>query len=167
MGQLGWYRENLRPYVVAWVFLFLFPGFGLGGIKLKKLLMSLVLCALLLVGCAAKALPKGMEEDTVIRAGQEIVNLLVDEEYEEVAGRFRADVAETVTPEIVQNLMEDATLGLGIYEGRTDAMATGRTVDGVEYGEAVILCEYKKGDVLFRIAFDTDMALVGMEISEQ
>jgi len=134
---------------------------------LKKLLLSLVLCALLLTGCEAKPLPEGMEEDTVIRAGQEIVNLLVDEDYEEVAGRFRSDVAASVTPEIVRNLMEDATLGLGIYEGRTDAMATGRTVDGVDYGEAVILCEYKKGDVLFRIAFDTDMTLVGMEISEK
>lgn len=134
---------------------------------MKKLLLSLALCALLLTGCAAKPLPEGMEEDTVIRTGQEIVNLLVAEDYEEVAGRFRADVAVSVTPEIVQDLMEDATLGLGIYEGRTDAMATGRVVDGVDYGEAVILCEYKKGDVLFRIAFDTDMTLVGMEISEK
>ncbi len=126
-----------------------------------------MLCLLMLTGCAAKALPRGMEEDAVIRTAQEIVNLLVEEEYEAVAGRFREDVAASVTAETVQTLMEDATLGLGIYEGRIDAMATGRTVDGVEYGEAVILCEYKKGDVMFRIAFDTDMTLVGMEISEQ
>lgn len=134
---------------------------------MKKLLFSLLLCALLLTGCAAQELPKGMDEDAVIRAGQEIVNLLVDEDYEAVAGRFRADVAESVTADTVRELMESAVLGLGIYEGRTDAMATGRTVDGVDYGEAVILCEYKKGDVLFRIAFDTEMTLVGMEISEK
>jgi hypothetical protein len=141
--------------------------FGQGGNFVKKLIVALLLCAFLLTSCAAKPLPKGMEEDAVIRAGQEIVNLLVDEEYETVAGCFREDVAASVTADTVQNLMEDATLGLGMYEGRTDAMATGRTVDGVEYGEAVILCEYKKGDVLFRIAFDTDMTLVGMEISEK
>lgn len=134
---------------------------------MKKLLVSLLMCLLVLTGCAAQALPEGMTEDEVIKAGQEIVNLLVAEEYEEVALRFREDVAASVTAETVQKLMEDATLGLGIYDGRIDAMATGRTVDGVDYGEAVILCEYKKGDVLFRVAFDTDMTLVGMEISEK
>jgi len=134
---------------------------------LKKLMVSLLVCALLLTGCAAQALPEGMTEDAVIRAGQEIVNLLVDEDYEAVTERFREDVAESITVETVRSLMENAVMGLGIYEGRTDAMATGRTVDGVDYGEAVILCEYKKGDVLFRIAFDTEMTLVGMEISEK
>lgn len=132
-----------------------------------KKIFPLLLCILVLTGCAAQALPEGMEEDTVIRAGQEIVNLLVDGEYEEVAGRFREDVAASITADTVESLMEDTVIGLGIYEGRIDAMATGRTVDGVDYGEAVILCEYKEDDVLFRIAFDTEMNLVGMEISKQ
>jgi len=134
---------------------------------LKKILLPLLLCLFVLTSCAAQPLPEGMDEDTVIRSGQEIVNLLVKEEYEEVASRFREDVAASITADTVKKLMEDAVIGLGIYEGRIDAMATGRTVDGVEYGEAVILSEYKKGDVLFRIAFDTEMNLVGMEISEK
>ena len=46
-------------------------------------------------------------------------------------------------------------------------MATGRTIDGTEYGEAVILCAYKKDNVLFRVCFDTNMVLVGLEITKQ
>lgn len=129
-----------------------------------KRALPLLLC-LLLCGCTPKALPEGMEEDAVIAAGQELAELLVDGSYEEAAGLFREDI--DVSADTLQSLMEDVTGDLGSYQGRRDAMATGRTVDGVEYGEAVILCEYRKDDVLFRVCFDTDMVLVGLEITRQ
>lgn len=124
-----------------------------------------LLLTLLLAGCAPRALPDGMEEDAVIEAGQEIVELLVGGKYEETAALFREDIGATAGT--LQTLMEDVTGDLGFYLGRRDAMATGRTVDKTEYGEAVILCEYKKDDVLFRVCFDTDMVLVGLDITKQ
>jgi len=131
-----------------------------------KKLLPLLFC-LLLCGCAAQALPEGMEEETVIKEGQAIVNLLVDECYGDVYASLREDVAQGTSAETIKKLMEDTVDGLGAYQGREDAMATGRTVDGVDYGEAVILCKYKKDTVLFRIAFDVDYTLVGMEISKK
>ena len=127
--------------------------------------LACLLLALVLTGCAPRALPDGMEEDAVIEAGQEIVELLVGGKYQETAALFREDI--NVSADTVQNLMEDVAGDLGFFLGRRDVMATGRTVDGVEYGEAVILCEYKKDDVLFRVCFDTDMILVGLEITKQ
>jgi len=130
--------------------------------------LSLLLTALLiltLTGCAPQPLPEGLEEDAVIAAGQEIAELLVDGSYEETAGRFREDIP--VEPDTLRDLMEQATEKAGVYLGRRDSMASGRTIDGVEYAEAAILCQYKKDDVLIRVCFDTDMVLVGLEITKQ
>ena len=134
--------------------------------RMKKCL-PLLLCLLLLTGCSPKELPEGMEEETVIADGQEIVELLVDGDYEEVYGRLRKDVAETTSPENIRELMESTVENAGVYLGRRDSMATGKTVDGEEYGEAVILCEYKKKDVLFRVNFDLDGNMVGLNIQKQ
>jgi hypothetical protein len=46
-------------------------------------------------------------------------------------------------------------------------MATGQSSDGEDYGVAVFYCEYSKKDVLVRLAFDPDYALIGLEIKKQ
>lgn len=128
-------------------------------------LLNCLLLGLLLTGCAPRPLPEGMEEEAVLSAGHEIVELLVSGSYEEAAALFRSDIP--VSAAALQDLMESATEDIGVYLGRRDSMATGRTVDGAEYGEAVVLCQYRKDDVLFRFCFDTDMVLVGLEITRQ
>ena len=133
-------------------------------------LLCCLLLSLLLTACAPstyspKALPEGMEEDAVLDAGHQIVELLVSGRYEETAALFREDIE--VSADALQSLTEDVTDDLGFYQGRQDSMATGRTIDGAEYGEAVILCAYKEDNVLFRVCFDTDMVLVGLEITKQ
>ena len=128
-------------------------------------LLCCLLLSLLLTACAPKALPEGMEEDAVLDAGHQIVELLVSGRYEETAALFREDIE--VSADALQSLTEDVTDDLGFYQGRQDSMAAGRTIDGAEYGEAVILCAYKEDNVLFRVCFDTDMVLVGLEITKQ
>ena len=130
-----------------------------------KKVLPLLLILLLLTGCTPQALPEGMEEAEVISAGQEITELLVAGSFEEVSSRFREDIE--VEADTLRGLMDAAAEKAGVYLGRRDAMATGRTVDGVEYAEAVILLEYKKDDVLVRVCFDTDLVLVGLEITKQ
>ena len=43
-------------------------------------------------------------------------------------------------------------------------MATGQSSGGEEYGVAVLYCSYSKKNVLFRLAFDTNYELIGLEI---
>ena len=64
-------------------------------------------------------------------------------------------------------MMETATEDAGDFVSRTDMMVTGQSSDGEDYGVAVILCEYREEKVLFRIAFDPDMALIGIEATQQ
>ena len=46
------------------------------------LLTAAVLSALLLSGCGARPLPSGMEEEAVGQAGQDIVEMLVAQDYQ-------------------------------------------------------------------------------------
>ena len=47
------------------------------------------------------------------------------------------------------------------------SMATGQSSNGEEYGVAVLYCTFSKDKALFRLAFDPDMALIGLEINRQ
>ena len=46
-------------------------------------------------------------------------------------------------------------------------MTTGQSSDGEEYGVAVLYCSFSKDEVLFRLAFDPNYALIGLEIRKQ
>ena len=60
--------------------------------------------------------------------------------------------------------MIQQTDGAGVYKEIDSAMATGQSSDGEAYGVAVIYCKYSKKNVLFRLAFDTDYELIGLEV---
>ena len=46
-------------------------------------------------------------------------------------------------------------------------MATGRESDGEDFAVAVVLAKYEKRRVLFEVAFDPDMALIGLRIEKK
>ena len=77
---------------------------------------ALVLLVLLLCGCQGRPLPEGMNEETLLQNGREIVALLASGSYEEVHGMMREDVAAEVTAERIQQLVLKQTDGAGTYK---------------------------------------------------
>lgn len=134
---------------------------------MKKVIAMCMLGLLLLTGCSPAPLPEGMEEEAVEEAGWAVAKLLIDGDYAAVLEQFRDDVGESLTEEDVSAMMDSATEDAGEFVSRSDMMATGQSSDGEDYGVAVILCEYREEKVLFRVAFDTDMELIGIEATQQ
>ena len=130
-------------------------------------LAAALLVLLLLAGCQGKPLPSGMEEEELLRHGREVVARLAGGNYEAVYGLMREDVAGGTKVEDIQNLMIQQTDGAGTYKQIDSAMVTGQSSNGEAYGVAVFYCDYSKKDVLFRLAFDADYKLIGMEIKRQ
>ena len=125
---------------------------------------ALVLLVLLLCGCQGRPLPEGMNEETLLQNGREIVALLASGSYEEVHGMMREDVAAEVTAERIQQLVLKQTDGAGTYKQIESWMATGQSSNGERYGVAVFYCNYSKKNGMFRLAFDTSYELIGMEV---
>ncbi len=132
---------------------------------MRRIVPCLLCMFLILTGCSGNPLPEGMEEGTLLSAGWDVVDQMIRGNYETVAGQFRADVE--VTAEDLQDLLESAADGAGDYVQHEDGMVTGQESGGERYGVAVLLCQYREAKVLFRVAFDTDMELIGMEIRQQ
>ena len=158
--------RDLRPYVVAWVFLFLPDREEVRkALKQKaRTFAALVLLACLLCGCQGNPLPEGMDEETLLQNGREVVLLLVSGDYEAVLERMREDVAAGVTAEDIQALVLRETDGAGVYKEIDSTMATGQSSDGEEYGVAVIYCRYSKKNILFRCSFDGNYSLLGLQV---
>ena len=136
---------------------------------MKKIFCSavgLLLSLVLLTGCQGKALPEGMSEDALLEGGKDVMLLVVQGDYQSVLETFRSDVQETLTEEDIQTLALRQLDGAGVYKQIEKSMTTGQSSDGEHYGVAVLYCEFSEKDILFRLAFDADMALIGMDIQQ-
>ena len=133
-------------------------------------LLLVVLSALfLLAGCkvSGNPLPEGMEEETVLERGREVVALLNSGDYQEVYDLLREDARETSSPEAIQSYMEERLDKAGAYKSEDEAMATGQKIKdtGEEYGTAVFYCKHEKKNLMYRVAYSTDMELMGIQVT--
>ena len=137
--------------------------------KKFALLLAALAALFLLSGCkvSGNPLPEGMEGDTVLEQGREIVALLNGGDWQEVYSRLRADAQETATPETIQSYMEERLEKAGAFKEEDEAFATGQKIKetGEEYGTAVLYCKHEKKSIMYRVAYSTDMELMGIQIT--
>ena len=131
----------------------------------KELLLAALglLLTFVLSGCGS-ALPEGMDEDTVVSAGLKIMDKLVDGDYDAVCDALREDVREQTSADAIEEMMDTATEGRGSFKKVKDSMVTGVTDADEPHAIAVIGAKYDKKSVVFRIAFDTEMNLIGLDV---
>ncbi|MBE6972936.1 MAG: DUF3887 domain-containing protein [Ruminococcaceae bacterium] len=146
--------------------------------KMKRVLSlgCLILAmSLLLTGCTGPApLPEGMDKETVIAEGQEVMDELLAGEYELVLARFREDIRsqkdKEITVDVIKQLVDEHIVPeeLGKFVEVGNAQAEGVTEPEAEpHGVAVFHCKYEKEKVAFGFAFDVDMNLIGLSIARQ
>ena len=139
----------------------------------KKFALALAVLStlLLLSGCkvSGNPLPEGMEEETVLEQGREVVAMLNGGEWQEVYDLLRPDAQETSSPETIQSYMEERLEKAKAYVKETEAMATGQKLKdtGEEYGTAVLYCKHEKKSIMYRVAYSVDMELMGVEAKVQ
>ncbi len=133
--------------------------------KRGYLIASLAMLLLLVLsGCKGNKLPDGMDEDKVARAGLSVMSQLTKGEYEEVCDALREDVREQTSADDIKKMMDAATEGRGHFKKVKDSMVTGVTNTEEVHGIAVIRAKYDKKSVIFRIAFDPEMNLIGLDV---
>ncbi|USF27753.1 hypothetical protein N510_002710 [Firmicutes bacterium ASF500] len=139
----------------------------------KKIALTLAVLGVLvlLAGCkvSGNPLPEGMEEETVLEQGREVVAMLNAGEWQEVYDLLRSDAQETSSPEAIQDYMAQRLDKAKAYVKETEAMATGQKLKatGEEYGTAVIYCKHEKKNIMYRVAYSVDMELMGIEAKVQ
>lgn len=133
------------------------------------LLLAALSVPLLLSGCrvSGNPLPQGMEEETVLSEGREVVALLNSESWQEVYDLLRADAKETSGPETIRDYMQERLNKAGSYKSEEEAMATGQKLkdSGEEYGTAVLYCKHEKKNLMYRVAYSAGMELMGIQIT--
>lgn len=133
------------------------------------LLTAALIALLLLSGCkvSGNPLPEGMEESAVLERGREIVALLNGGDYQAVYDSLRTDAQESSSPGAIEAYMEERLKKAGAYRSEDEAMATGQTLKdtGEQYATAVLYCKHEKKSLLYRVAYSTDMELMGIQIT--
>ena len=133
--------------------------------KRGYLIASLAMLLLLVLsGCKGNKLPDGMDDDKVSSAGLAVMSQLTKGDYEEVYDALREDVREQTSADAIEEMMDTATEGRGSFKKVKDSMVTGVTDADEPHAIAVIGAKYDKKSVVFRIAFDTEMNLIGLDV---
>lgn len=128
------------------------------------LAVTVVLSLFLLAGCKGKPLPEGMDKETVQTKAEEVLALLADGDYTQVAEQFRQDVREEygVTADTITQAMEQVA-GAGAYVKLADSTVVGgenENFDG-EYAVAVLYCKHEKKKVVYQFSIDPSYQLIG------
>lgn len=125
----------------------------------------------LLTGCKVKGrpLPEGMEEETVLSQGREVVAMLNRRDCQGVYDLLRSDAKEGASLEQFEAAVAENLDKAGAYERESEAMATGQTIKatGEEYATAVLYCKHEKKSVVYRVAYSVDLELMGVEVKVQ
>lgn len=142
--------------------------------KKRILILFAALCAaVLLCSCGetkGNPIPTGMDEAAVLAAGEEIVAELNAGSWQDIYDLLRDDAkASTASPDAIRSHMEAVLEKVGPFEKIEDSMVTGQTIKntGEQYATAVFYCEHEKNQALYRIAFSTDMELMGLQVKKQ
>ena len=128
---------------------------------------------LLLCACGTpegNPLPEGMDEAAVLTAGEAIVADLNAGNWQTVYDLLRDDAkAATGSPDAIQTLMEGVLKKTGAFKQIETSMATGQTLkeSGEPYATAVFYCKHEKNQAMYRIAFSTEMELIGLAVKKQ
>lgn len=143
---------------------------------MKKRLLALCMAActaFLLCSCGpveGNPLPDGMDETTVLEAGEQIVTELNAGDWQAVYDQLRDD-AKTATgsPDAIRDHMNAVLKKVGAFKSIEEAMATGQKLKdtGEEYATAVFYCEHEKNQAMYRIAFSTELELIGLQVTKQ
>ena len=140
----------------------------------KRILTLLFLLSTALLLCSCKVtgnpIPEGMDEAALLAAGEEIVHDLNDGNWQEIFDQLREDAqASTGSPAAIQAHMESVLAKVGPFETLKDTMVTGQKVKetGEQYATAVFYCQHDKNQAMYRIAFSSDMELIGLQVTKQ
>ena len=144
--------------------------------RLKK--WAIVLCAALLVGllsaCAStEPIPKDMDEQALLAAGQQVFDLLIQDQFEQVHGLLREDIVQRleVTPEKIQKQMDVDEQEYGKLKKVKETWTAGVPADEeAQIEEHVITwfeCEYRDQRLVYGFSFDLDLNLIGMSVNRE
>ena len=140
---------------------------------MKKRILSLCIglaAALLLCSCSGNPLPDGMDEAAVLEAGTQIVTDLNEGNWQEIYDLLREDAqSATGSPDAIRDHMNAVLDEVGPFVSIQDSMATGQKLkeSGERYATAVFYVKHEKDQAMYRIAFSTDMELIGLQVTEQ
>lgn len=130
----------------------------------KRWLGLILLLSLCLGGCASTKLSDAFDEEEVSQEAAQVVEEIVDDDYEAVEARFNTEMAETIPAGELQKALEPVIEELGEYQGITKTVTAGSKDKETEeeLATVVVVAEFGNRKAQFTITFDTQMMLSGL-----
>lgn len=127
----------------------------------------------LLSGCGSTPIPADMDEQALKSAGQQVFNLLVEDQFDQVHALLREDIVQQleITPEKIRKQMDVDEQEYGKLKKVKETWTAGVLADEeAQIEEHAIVwfeCEYQEQRLVYGFSFDIDLNLIGMSVNRE
>lgn len=121
---------------------------------------------LLLSGCSAAKLSEVYSEEEVISRAKEVVELINVSDFSAVNAEVREDLQGALNTEKLQEAIGAFVNDAGTFVEFSTIVTTGQKSKstGEDYAVAVLVCKYENANIIYTIAMDQNMDIVGLYV---
>lgn len=130
--------------------------------KRVKLLLVALLTGIILVGCSSSKLSDAFDESTLKSRGQEVVNLIVNEEYDKISAQMSDKMKEAVSSEELEKTLRDTWDSVKGKLGEFEKISKEGIVGAENLASVIEVAKFKNGKVQFTINYNENMELEGI-----
>lgn len=130
--------------------------------KRVKLLLVALLTGIILVGCSSSKLSDAFDESTLKSRGQEVVNLIVNEEYDKISAQMSDKMKEAVSSEELEKTLRDTWDSVKGKLGEFEKISKEGIVGAENLASVIEVAKFKNGKVQFTINYNENMDLEGI-----
>lgn len=129
--------------------------------KLKLLLVG-ILMGVMLVGCSSSKLSDSFDETTLKERGREVVDFIINEEYDKISAQMSDKMKESTTPEEFEKILKDGWDSIKGQLGEFEKISKEGITQEENIAAIIDVVKFKKGKLNFITNYNEDMEIEGL-----
>lgn len=130
--------------------------------KKLKLLLAGILMGVMLVGCSSSKLSDSFDETTLKERGQEVVDFMINEEYDKISAQMSNKLKESTTPEELEKILKDTWDSVKDKLGKFEEISKEGIAGEGNIASIIEIAKFENSKVQFTINYNENMELEGI-----
>ncbi|MBO3446195.1 DUF3887 domain-containing protein [Clostridium sp. CCUG 7971] len=130
--------------------------------KRVKLLLLALLTGIILVGCSSSKLSDAFDEATLKERGKEVVDFIINEEYDKISAQMSDKMKEAASPEELEKTLKDTWDSVKGKLGEFEKISKEGIVGAENLASVIEVAKFKNGKIQFTINYNENIELEGI-----
>ncbi|MGX4598420.1 DUF3887 domain-containing protein [Faecalimicrobium sp. JNUCC 81] len=130
--------------------------------KRVKLLLVALLTGIILVGCSSSKLSDAFDEATLKERGKEVVNFIINGEYDKISGQMSDKMKESASPAEFEKTLKDGWDSIKDKLGEFEKISKEGIAQEGDIAAIIDVVKFKNGKLKFITNYNENMEIEGL-----